>query len=264
MTRTGAAGEVSPCRLRRVGLTLVGAILLAGCASQREIGLPVVYGARVNVDPQAPVASREGPDGEPEGPQDAGYWQPVADDFVSGAAQVAPVPDAVAVSTPRRRLAARARAATRAVRRIPEPPTTVLVPRQRARKEARPKGEKTGKTAAQLASDHYLDYPTHIKAKKITFACPPSYNSRVRLRAQQVDRSRPERVRAEGAARLVIGELTLEAERITWRVQPEGKLDIQILAHGDVHLISHVRGNVQRETGIRGLVITNDRVVPLR
>ena len=65
-------------------------------------------------------------------------------------------------------------------------------------------------------------------------------------------------------ARLVLRELTLEAERISIRVQPEGLLDLTIMARGNVHLVSEIRGNVNRETGIRGLLITNDRIVPLR
>ena len=50
----------------------------------------------------------------------------------------------------------------------------------------------------------------------------------------------------------------------TIRVHPPGNSDLQIMARGDVHLVSEVRGNVTRETGIRSLLITNDKIVPLR
>lgn len=261
-------------------LILAAAILLPGCATQREVGLPVVYGARVLADPAPPGAGAGGLGGEePEGPQDADYWQPVADDFSAAAPPIPAQPPTRSAS--RRRLASRAaasraavsrsggsraaatRAAPRAARRKKEPVDIVLVPRQRARKAARTEGKRTGKTAAQLAVDHYLDYPTHIRAEKITFACPKSYAARVHLEAEHMDRSLPGRVRGQGGARLRIGELTLEAERITWRLQAEGKQDVQILARGDVYLVSHVRGHIQQEKGIRGLVIKNDKAVPL-
>ena len=246
----------------RIGLIGLAATLLIGCATQREVSLPVVYGARVNVDAPAPLTPRGDPAEQPEGPQDEAHWRPVADDFGAGAPQLPPAPSPNPASTPRMRLAARA-AASRSLRPI-APVPTLAVPRKRAAKAARPEGKKTGKSTAQLASDHYLDYPTHIKAQKITFACPKAYSSRVRLYADDLDRSRPGRVKGQGNARLLIGELTLEAERITWRLQAEGKQDVQVLARGEVQMVSEVRGNVHRETGIRGLVITNDQLVPLR
>ena len=241
----------------RVVLLLALGCLTVGCAAKREVGLPVVYSSKLRFDPTPEKAPDPGAPPE-ETIELASYWQEVPDDF--GTIEPTPRPKSI-----RKRLAARkAKREREAVERFVEPPPELAVPKRKARKEARPEGKKTGKSVEQLSRDHYLDYPTHIKAEKITFACPKSYTPRVRLTGEHVDRSRPERVRVQGGARLVIGELTLEAHRISWRVQPAGKEEIQILARGNVHLVSEVRGNVHRETAIRSLVITNDKLVPLR
>jgi len=36
------------------------------------------------------------------------------------------------------------------------------------------------------------------------------------------------------------------------------------MARGAVHLVADVKGNITNEEGLRSLLITNDRVVPLR
>jgi hypothetical protein len=243
-----------------VRILLLALILTtAGCAARREVGLPVVYGSSLRVDGRPEVAGAQPAAAEDEALAYASWWREVPDDFGAGATPARP--------TIHERLAERREAEARraaASRPSPAPQPTLAVPLRKARREARPEGKCAGKDTAQLARDHYLDYPTHIQAERLTFACPRSYTGRVHLTGDHVDRSRPERVQVQGHARLVLGELTLEGERITWRVQPEGKLDIQILARGDVHLVSEVRGNVSRETGIRSLVITNDQVIPLR
>ena len=218
--------------------------------TQREQGLPVIYGSRVRVLVDDGV-ERQTAQADEE-PEYATYWQDVPDDFGSTRAVAPPIP----------RPAARAPEA-RFPRRV-EPKPELSIPRRRARKPARPKGKRTNKSTEQLARDHYLDYPTHIKAAKITLACTPALARRARLTGEHVDRSKPGRPRAQGAARLVLRELTLEAERISICVHPEGVLDLTIMARGNVHLVSEIRGNVNRETGIRSLLITNDRIVPLR
>lgn len=245
--------SVGPLLLRSVAPLLL--LTCVGCAAQREAGLPVVYGSQVRLD-GSPAKKAAAAADEPLDPMTAyaSWWQEVPDDFGT---QSAPRPPSI-----KKRLAARRKAAP--VRRIVEEAPALAVPQRKARAEARPEGKASGKNTAQLARDHYLDYPTHLQAQKITFACPRGYADRVRLTGDDTDRSNAGRVRVQGNAKLVIGELTLEAQRITWRIQPAGKLDIQILARGEVHFVSTVRGKVARETAIRSLVITNDQLIPLR
>ena len=58
--------------------------------------------------------------------------------------------------------------------------------------------------------------------------------------------------------------LTLEGERITLRAREPGSDDVQITARGDVELVSRQGDQVLRETGLKSLIVTNDRLTPLR
>lgn len=141
---------------------------------------------------------------------------------------------------------------------------TLAIPGRRARKDARPVGKKVSKSPAQLARDHFVDYPTRVKAARLTIYLPPELAKRARLTGDDVDNKRPARRTAVGDARLVLGELSLEAGRIVLRTRSDGREDLQIMARGDVEFVSEVRGNILREHSLRSLLITNDQVVPLR
>ena len=67
-----------------------------------------------------------------------------------------------------------------------------------------------------------------------------------------------------GAARLTCRELTLEGARVVLRVRAPGEEDVQVTARGNASLVSDVRGRVVREEEARSLVLTNDRVLPIR
>ena len=230
--------------MARLLLFCVLAAGLVGCASQREVGLAELTGDEVRVQ----VAATEK---RPEGL--ASHWQVIEGSF-------APTEPASPVRRARPRPAAPVRAAPAPVKlRRPLP-----APRRRAARPARVEGRKTGKTAAQLAREHFLDFPTRIEATRITLYCPAQYAAEVRMRGETVDRSQPARQRAVGGARLVLRELTLEADRITLRVRDPAEQDLQITARGGVRFVSKVRDNVHREDGLRSLLITNDRTVPLR
>ena len=77
-----------------------------------------------------------------------------------------------------------------------------------------------------------------------------------------MEETHPGRRVAVGGARLLLRELTLEADRITLRVV-EGE-DLHLTARGCVSFVSTQRDRVTREEGVEALVIRNDEVTPLR
>ncbi len=242
----------------RLPLLLLAA--LAGCRSHTTAGLPTLSAARLK--PLTATAADEAP-WKPEeryevigGPWRVAHGQfetPVAtlpagtsrrvDPFAAAPEPVRPAP---------------------AVVHRPPPQRTMAVPRRRARKEARPVGQKTTRTPEQLAREHFLDYPTRIEAHKITLHLPPRFAGQVRLTGQDVSQRPGGRRMALGGARLVLRELTLKADRITLRIRDDGLEDVQIMARGKVGFIADVRANVLREEGLRSLLITNDQVLPIR
>jgi hypothetical protein len=236
------------CRVTvKAACHLALALLLGGCATQREAALPVLEVGAIDLRLADEAASAEDvPDDEV-----AGHWQLVA--------AAAPPPAEARPSVPPRSPRSRRVAAAPPPRR-----PALAVPQPRAARPARPVGVERTRSAAQLAREHFLDYPTRIRASRISFHCPAALIDGVRLEGEQVDRSRPEHQRAVGRARLTLRELTLEADRITLRTRPSGDPDLQILARGDVRFVSDVRGNVHREEGLRSLIVTNDRTLPLR
>ncbi len=222
------------------------ALLASGCASQREVGLSRVTSEDVRIEVGAAADDED---------RLASHWK-----VIQGTFDTEPARPVRPVRKP----------APRPVRRPPPRPAAVPsrpkipAPTRRAAKPARERGKKTGKTVEQLARDHFLDFPTRVVARRITFYCPSIYASEVRLTGDSVDRSRPRSHRADGNARLILRELTLEAERLTFKVRNPDDKDLQITARGNVQFASRVRQNVHREEGLKSLLITNDQTVPLR
>ena len=134
-------------------------------------------------------------------------------------------------------------------------------PKRRAKAPRRTPGKPASKSAARLAREHFLDYPTTISAKSITLYCPRAYVGEVRLHGEERPRVGEKRV-VIGEASLTCRELTLRARRIAWIVRDDP--DIQIAARGSVQFVSKVGEQVVRENGIRSLLITNDKLTPLR
>ena len=246
----------------RLPLLLLAASLVAGCRSHTTAGLPTVHAARLH--PLTETAAHD----EPWKPEEryeviGGPWRVTHGQFDAPAAVLPVSTEAV---DPFAAPAPTAPPAMPAVMQPPAPPRTrtLKVPRRRARAEARPVGQKTTRTPEQLAREHFLDYPTRVKARKITLHLPPRYAGEVRLTGQDVADRPGGRRQALGGARLVLRELTLEADRITLRIRDDGLEDVQIMARGNAGFVADVRANVLREEGLRSLLITNDQVVPIR
>lgn len=234
-------------------------VLAGGCRAQTVRGTPTVQTAGVKV---------AAPDSAPWTPEEryeeiGGPWRVAHGRFehptaLTAAAGTAVDPFAASAPEPARPPAPRPRAAP--VRRKP----ALAVPQRRARKEARPVGKKATRSLEQLAREHFLDYPTRVKARKITIHLPAYLAHEARLTGQTVSPARGGRRQAMGGARLVLRELTLEGERVALRVRDDERLDVQIMARGDVGFVAEVRSNVLRHEGLRSLLVTNNQVVPLR
>jgi hypothetical protein len=140
----------------------------------------------------------------------------------------------------------------------------LAIPLRRAREEARPLGQRATKSRQRLARDHFSDYPTRVVAQRITLYAPPDMAVRARLTGTRVEDLPGGRRQALGGARLILDELTLEADRVTLRTRSDGLDDLQVMARGAVQFVAEVRGNILREQGLKSLLITNDQVVPLR
>lgn len=248
--------------MRRALVLLLG-LVLVGCASRREVGLPTVDASRVRLrleEPREEAGGAVALEDEIGGP-----WRvvPAGQDLFPD--EVATDLDEVLVPAVPEAPPPRPAQARRPVANAPPPSQPALpVPRRRAAREARPEGQRLARSADQLAREHFLDYPTRVRAAKVTFYCPPDYAAEVRLSGAATEDLGGGSRRAQGGARLLLRELTLEAERITLKVRRDGVPDLQLLARGGVQFVSEVRGNVMRETGLRSLMITNDRIVPLR
>lgn len=146
-----------------------------------------------------------------------------------------------------------------------QPTRPVLaVPRRRATAAPRALGSPPVKGPRALARERYLDHPTRIRADRITFYCPKAFLPEVNLTADDVREAGPGRRIARGRARLTCRELTLEATSITLRVREAEDADLQVTARCNASLVTDQRGKVLREEGARSLILTNDRIVPLR
>lgn len=144
-------------------------------------------------------------------------------------------------------------------RRVVPVAPALPVPTRRTREEPAAR-----QPLASRARQRFLDNPTLIRAGGITFYCPREQLPDVRLTGDRVTDPRPGRRIARGRARLTCRELTLESDRITLVVRDDGISDVQITATRGADFVSTQGGSVIREEGVRSLVITNDRMVPLR
>ncbi len=145
----------------------------------------------------------------------------------------------------------------------PVPGPRLAVPVARGLGEAAPQGTRPTKPAAEVARERFLDHPTEIQAEQITLYAPPEILAEGRLTGANLSEAGPGRRVAVGEARLALRELTLRAQRITLRTR-SGSPDIQITARGGVEFVSRQRDQVLREQALKGLILTNDQLTPLR
>jgi hypothetical protein len=211
--------------VRRAVPLLAAALALAACATERARSVPIVDAAEVSL-----VVEDDGP------------WREVA-----AAEAPSPVAAPVAVATPVER---------------PSPPPAPRTPAPVRRAAPAPRTAAT--SAADLAREHHLANPTRIRAQRITFRCPPRYAAEVSRSAASAAEESPGRSVLSGGARVLCRELTLEADRIVLEVRRDGVDDLQVIAKGDVSFVTVQRGQVLREEGVRSLLLTNDRLLPLR
>ncbi len=137
------------------------------------------------------------------------------------------------------------------------------VPAARGLGEAAPQGTRPTTSRADVARERFLDHPTEIQAEQITLYAPPEILAEGRLTGANLSEASPGRRVAVGEARLALRELTLRAQRITLRTR-SGSPDIQITARGGVEFVSRQRDQVLREQALKGLILTNDQLTPLR
>jgi hypothetical protein len=206
------------------------ALLCAACSTQRTSSLAVVATptAELTID-------------------DTGPWREVPSSDAPDVVAEPVVPSAV---PPARR-------------EEPAPRRTVTVPLRRTAAPP-PPGTPPSKSAAGLARDRYVDHPTHVRAQRITFRCPANLAGEVRGTAERVVDEPGGRRRYLGRARVLCRELTLEADELILQVRGPDESDLQVTARGDVAFVSAHRDNVVEEKGLRSLLITNDRHIPLR
>lgn len=223
------------------------AMLLAGCSVERTAVLPVVDASRVSLSL------------DPEGP-----WREVLVE--------APVArPAREVVLPREAAAAREAPTLSSMARPPSAPgpasaggpapdgraapvrAPLPVPAARARRSDAPVAPR----------ERFLAQPTELHAAQVSLVLPAALASEVRLEAGTVGEPTPGRRVASGSATLRLRELTVQAERITVRTREAGE-DVQVNARGDVRLVSRQGDLVLREEGLKGLLIANDALTPLR
>jgi hypothetical protein len=115
-----------------------------------------------------------------------------------------------------------------------------------------------------IAREKFLDHPTEVRGESLSLVLPARLAQEVRLTGASLEEPTPGRRVASGGARLTCRELTLVGERITVRTREAGSEDVQITARGGTALVSRQGDQVLREEGAKTLIITNDRVTPLR
>lgn len=139
---------------------------------------------------------------------------------------------------------------------------TLAVPARRGPPLPAP-GPRTPEQVAEETRRHFLRHPTLVVAERVTLHCPPGLFGTAALTGVQVRDLAPGRREARGRARLVLGELTIEADRISLRRHEDGQADVQVLARGGAAIVSAVGDHVLRHEGLKSLLVTNDRVVPI-
>ncbi len=240
----------------RVALALVAGLVLCACSSWQAVDdLPVVDASQVNLEVDDGPWSETGDDGV------GGVWRLANDRFEEPASiDLADLEPKTEDPSPEPERAPPPAFAVRA----PEPAPKLAVPTHRDPGRVKPRGTKLTRSPEQVAREHYLTNPTTIEAERITFYVPPGYLPEVRLTGAEVKDLAANRRRATGNARLVCRELTLKADQITLRTLKPDARDIRITARGGAGIVSKVRDQVLRDEGLRSLLISNDRLTPLR
>ena len=243
---------------------LASAFAVAGCATQVTTELPVIDADRFHVQPEAAPPTTLAEAQNDDLFEVSGIWRRSLEPFERPeAVLVAAKPDVDKQPPKPAPQTALDRLLFRSQPQAPPRPQ-VVAPKSRRARPVRPEGQRATKSAAHLARDHYLDYPTRVVGQRITFYCPADVAREIRIKADDVRQTHPLRRLARGNARVTCRELTLEADRITIRIREEPDADLQISARGNATLVSTVRGQEQREEGVRSLLVTNDNLVPLR
>jgi len=243
--------------VKRVAALLSAVLVACGCSSWEAVDeLPVVDTSRLNLEDADGLRNPSEDDGI------GGVWRVVSDRFEPSQPLDLTVSE---VETP----AAESQEpeptpVQPALRPAPEPMPKLAIPRRRDPSKVKPRGTKLTKSPEQVSREHYLTNPTTIEAQRITLYVPPAYLPEVRLTGADVKDLAPNRRRATGDARLVCRELTLKADQITLRTLKADQRDIRITARGDAGIISKVREQILRDEGLRSLLITNDKLIPLR
>jgi len=209
---------------------------LCGCTVSRETVVPVIDVASVNLTL------------DPEGP-----WREAGPKTAQG--ERATLPEIFREPAPEAREPATAPA--------PRPAPRLEVPVARGLGETTPKGARPAKSLEEAARTRFLDHPTEIAAEQITLYAPPEILAEGQVTAANVSEPTPGRRIAAGGARVALRELTLKAQRITLRARA-GSADIQITAQGAVEFVTRQRDQVIREQDLKSLILTNDRITPLR
>ncbi|MFM8980139.1 MAG: hypothetical protein ACKOSS_06730 [Planctomycetia bacterium] len=222
---------------------LACALALAGCSVERHAVLPVVDASRVSLSL------------DPEGP-----WREV----LAPAPTVRPAPAAGPGREQARQAPPGALAAASAASASPataSPPALRAAPARAPL--AVPAARARHSTAPLAPHERFLAQPTALHAAQVSLVLPLALAAQVQLEAAEVGEPTPGRRVATGSATLRLRELTVQAERITVRTRETGT-DVQVNARGDVRLVSRQGDLVLREEGLKGLLIANDALTPLR
>lgn len=249
-----------------MGRALPALLLLAlgGCAQQ--------WHATDGVGPRTVAVSdfdglfdaRQGDDPLPfgvRGPAPEGVWRAVTPEHAGTVSHDLPAPEpgpeiAAAPRVPPEGFEDAARAPSLPV------PDWRHPPRKRRRAARGQKAAPVERDLDALARERFIANPTLIRARTISFFCPPGRVADVRITGAVVDTTEDGARHASGNARLVLQELTLEADEIILRVAKDA--NVQILARGEAGLVSRLGKRIVRDEGLSSLIINNDRTIPLR
>ncbi len=241
------------------------ALLLSGCSSTWEDASPGAYHVRSDQlgEILGDAGTWAGVRPAPADPKDVveGRWHLVQADVFADPAGVSQ-PEPAARPTPRTPAPVIPPPIEPEIVQRPAP--TLPVPVRRRTPPPPKRGKPLNKTPKQLVREHYLDNPTTVRAAQITFYCPHDFLKEVRLKAAEVKNAKSDRRVASGGARLTCRELTLVAEQIIIRVRRDADAELQIAAMGNVELVSRVRNQAVRETGLKSLILRQDQMMPLR
>jgi hypothetical protein len=231
--------------LAGAGVLAVALAALSGCASRRA------------PEPSALASAGVGVEIDPSGPWHLTSSETPAEVAARTAPAAASAPGEGSPAAPPAKVATVAKAPAR-------PAPSVPVPAARGLGQTTPKGAPPVKSVEATARERFLDHPTEVRGESLTLVLPARLAAEARLTGGAVEEPAPGRRVASGGARLTCRELTLVGERITLRTREPGSEDVQITARGGVAFVSRHGEQVVREEGLKTLIVTNDRVTPLR